>query len=181
MGRESVTKARPPCPHTWSGLGINPAQQAVHLDGSAAPDLARIRSAPNPDPAPNPIRLRAEGEWMSDARGWWYRRADGSFPKDATLVVGGPSIASMSSVTCAPVIKGSDRGSTTRHRCPGRGLGEARRRGSTSMRSLEQWPPAAPWLIVVLHESRRCYDNRLSGLADRGSSSIPDSGAMATG
>ncbi len=58
--------------------GLNPAQQAVHLDGSAAPD-----PAPNPDPAP------VEGEWVSDARGWWYRWADGSFPKDTVLVIGG--------------------------------------------------------------------------------------------
>ena len=26
---------------------------------------------------------------MSDARGWWYRQADGSFPKDTALVIGG--------------------------------------------------------------------------------------------
>ena len=45
--------------------------------------------APNPGPAPNPDPVPVEGEWMSDARGWWYRRADGSFPKDATLVIGG--------------------------------------------------------------------------------------------
>ena len=72
--------------------GLNPAQQAVHLDGSAAPDPAPNPSpdpAPNPGPAPNPDPAPAEGEWMSDARGWWYRRADGSFPKDATLVIGG--------------------------------------------------------------------------------------------
>ncbi len=58
--------------------GLNPAQQAVHLDGSAVPD-----PVPNPDPAP------VEGEWVSDGRGWWYRWADGSFPKGTVLVIGG--------------------------------------------------------------------------------------------
>ena len=64
--------------------GLNPAQQAVHLDGSAVPD-----PVPNPDLAPNPDPVPVEGEWVSDGRGWWYRWADGSFPKGTVLVIGG--------------------------------------------------------------------------------------------
>lgn len=29
------------------------------------------------------------GEWQKDARGWWYRHADGSFPKDCWEQIGG--------------------------------------------------------------------------------------------
>ena len=41
--------------------------------------------APEPDPAPAP----QEGQWVSDSVGWWYRYADGTYPANKTVQLGG--------------------------------------------------------------------------------------------
>ena len=42
-----------------------------------------VGSSPAPQPQPQ------AGEWMQDSRGWWYRNADGSYPKDQAVTIGG--------------------------------------------------------------------------------------------
>ena len=62
--------------------GLNPAQREVTLDGSPMPE-----PEPAPEPAPNPTV--PAGTWVSDAQGWWYSYADGSYPKGVTLAING--------------------------------------------------------------------------------------------
>ena len=40
--------------------------------------------APDPQPAPAPM-----GAWMMDSVGWWYRNADGTYPTNTSMVIGG--------------------------------------------------------------------------------------------
>ena len=77
----------------WTPTGTDVALRVEVRDASYVTNRVRLAMPgapePTPDPAPNPDPAPAEGAWMSDARGWWYRLADGSFPKDTALVIGG--------------------------------------------------------------------------------------------
>ena len=44
---------------------------------------------PDPVPDPSPEPTPQVGQWISDARGWWYRNADGSYPANEARVIGG--------------------------------------------------------------------------------------------
>ena len=81
-----------------------------------------------PDPVPNPDPAPVEGEWVSDARGWWYRWADGSFPKGTVLVIGG-SVYRFDESGYMRTGWVKDQGLWFYHQafgCSGCGLGEAR-------------------------------------------------------
>ena len=77
----------------WTPTGTDVALRVEVRDASYVTNKVRLAMPgapePTPDPAPNPDPAPVEGEWVSDGRGWWYRRADGSFPKGTVLVIGG--------------------------------------------------------------------------------------------
>ena len=45
--------------------------------------MLSVGSSPAPQPQPQ------AGEWKQDSRGWWYRNADGSYPKEQAVTIGG--------------------------------------------------------------------------------------------
>ena len=77
----------------WTPTGTDVALRVEVRDASYVTNKVRLAMPgapePTPDPAPSPDPAPVEGEWVSDGRGWWYRRADGSFPKGTVLVIGG--------------------------------------------------------------------------------------------
>ena len=44
---------------------------------------------PDPVPDPSPEPTPQVGQWVSDAHGWWYRNADGTYPANEARVIGG--------------------------------------------------------------------------------------------
>ena len=52
-------------------------------DASYALHSTTLRVGSSPAPQPQ------TGEWKQDSRGWWYANADGSYPKDQAVTIGG--------------------------------------------------------------------------------------------
>ena len=60
-------------------VDVRDASYALHST------MLSVGSSPAPQPQPQP----QAGEWKQDSRGWWYRNADGSYPKDQAVTIGG--------------------------------------------------------------------------------------------
>ena len=44
---------------------------------------------PAPEPTPDPAPAPQGGQWVSDSTGWWYRYADGTYPTNQMVQIGG--------------------------------------------------------------------------------------------
>ena len=60
-------------------VDVRDASYALHST------MLSVGSSPAPQPQPQP----QAGEWKQDSRGWWYRNADGSYPKEQAVTIGG--------------------------------------------------------------------------------------------
>ena len=60
-------------------VDVRDASYALHST------MLSVGSSPAPQPQPQP----QAGEWKQDSRGWWYGNADGSYPKDQAVTIGG--------------------------------------------------------------------------------------------
>ena len=60
-------------------VDVRDASYALHST------MLSVGSSPAPQPQPQP----QAGEWKQDSRGWWYANADGSYPKDQAVTIGG--------------------------------------------------------------------------------------------
>ena len=60
-------------------VDVRDASYALHST------MLSVGSSPAPQPQPPP----QAGEWKQDSRGWWYRNADGSYPKEQAVTIGG--------------------------------------------------------------------------------------------
>ena len=58
-------------------VDVRDASYALHST------MLSVGSSPAPQPQPQ------AGEWKQDSRGWWYRNADGSYPKEQAVTIGG--------------------------------------------------------------------------------------------
>ena len=58
-------------------VDVRDASYALHST------MLSVGSSPAPQPHPQ------AGEWKQDSRGWWYANADGSYPKDQAVTIGG--------------------------------------------------------------------------------------------
>ena len=77
----------------WTPSGTDVALRVEVRDASYLTNKVRLAMlgapAPTPDPAPTPEPAPTSGAWVCDARGWWYRYADGSFPSSQAVTIGG--------------------------------------------------------------------------------------------
>ena len=60
-------------------VDVRDASYALHST------MLSVGSSPAPQPQPQP----QAGEWKQDSRGWWYCNADGSYPKEQAVTIGG--------------------------------------------------------------------------------------------
>ena len=60
-------------------VDVRDASYALHST------MLSVGSSPASQPQPQP----QAGEWKQDSRGWWYRNADGSYPKEQAVTIGG--------------------------------------------------------------------------------------------
>ena len=67
----------------WTPTSATVGLRVDVRDASYALHSTRLSVGSSPAPEPQ------TGGWKQDARGWWYVNADGSYPKDQALTIGG--------------------------------------------------------------------------------------------
>ena len=69
--------------YAWTPASADVSLRVDVRDASYALHSTTLRVGSSPAPQPQ------TGEWKQDSRGWWYRNADGSYPKDQAVTIGG--------------------------------------------------------------------------------------------
>ena len=69
--------------YAWTPTSADVSLRVDVRDASYALHSTTLRVGSSPAPQPQ------TGEWKQDSRGWWYRNADGSYPKDQAVTIGG--------------------------------------------------------------------------------------------
>ena len=99
--QQGRTDEAPVTPYLFAwDWGVNPAKQEVRLQGDPTPaptpapePTVDPTPAPEPTPAPSvdpsPVPAPQGGAWISDSVGWWYRYADGSYPRNGAALIDG--------------------------------------------------------------------------------------------
>ena len=99
--QQGRTDEAPVTPYLFAwDWGVNPAKQEVRLQGDPTPaptpapePTVDPTPAPEPTPAPSvdpsPVPALQDGAWISDSVGWWYRYADGSYPRNGAALIDG--------------------------------------------------------------------------------------------
>ena len=71
--------------YAWTPTSADASLRVDVRDASYALHSTTLRVGSSPAPQPQP----QAGEWKQDSRGWWYVNADGSYPKDQAVTIGG--------------------------------------------------------------------------------------------
>lgn len=71
--------------YAWTPTSADVSLRVDVRDASYALHSTTLRVGTSPAPQPQP----QAGEWKQDSRGWWYSNADGSYPKDQAVTIGG--------------------------------------------------------------------------------------------
>ena len=69
--------------YAWTPASADVSLRVDVRDASYALHSTTLRVGSSPAPQPQ------TGEWKQDSRGWWYSNADGSYPKDQAVTIGG--------------------------------------------------------------------------------------------
>ena len=69
--------------YAWTPANADVSLRVDVRDASYALHSTTLRVGSSPAPQPQ------TGEWKQDSRGWWYSNADGSYPKDQAVTIGG--------------------------------------------------------------------------------------------
>ena len=69
--------------YAWTPASADVSLRVDVRDASYALHSTTLSVGSSPAPQPQ------TGEWKQDSRGWWYRNADGSYPKDQAVTIGG--------------------------------------------------------------------------------------------
>ncbi|WP_291452816.1 leucine-rich repeat protein [Actinomyces sp. ICM47] len=69
--------------YAWTPASADVSLRVDVRDASYALRSATLSVGSSPAPQPQ------AGEWKQDSRGWWYVNADGSYPKDQAVTIGG--------------------------------------------------------------------------------------------
>lgn len=71
--------------YAWTPASADVSLRVDVRDASYALHSTMLSVGSSPAPQPQP----QAGEWKQDSRGWWYSNADGSYPKDQAVTIGG--------------------------------------------------------------------------------------------
>ena len=71
--------------YAWTPTSGDVSLRVDVRDASYALHSTTLSVVSSPAPQPQP----QAGEWKQDSRGWWYANADGSYPKDQAVTIGG--------------------------------------------------------------------------------------------
>ena len=69
--------------YAWTPTSADVSLRVDVRDASYALHSTTLSVGSSPAPQPQ------TGEWKQDSRGWWYSNADGSYPKDQAVTIGG--------------------------------------------------------------------------------------------
>ena len=69
--------------YAWTPTSADVSLRVDVRDASYALHSTMLSIGSSPAPQPQ------TGEWRQDSRGWWYSNADGSYPKDQAVTIGG--------------------------------------------------------------------------------------------